>query len=314
MNSIKKTAYMFGYKPIINISIILPGLIQPITMTKKQLVDLLTDKTHGIYSIKEVLCGGMSKKDISAAVHDALDTKPDLIVSFGEMPTRITAEACQQLPKKIDHLACCITEDVFDDMKALYPNFLAVVTQYARYQNQLDVIIKITSREKRIAVLFNDAMDGLHKLFKGMNRYAHLVHKLELKKIPVKDMTKLAETINRELGDTTTLMTLRDPEVLCNIETVSTVCKKKNVTLYTTDVFSVGQGADISFGLVMDDVGVMCAELAFKMLFFPDQSGIKSLLNNDQYVLRINQASMKNDTHGIMFEEIIKLPYPHMIG
>ena len=243
------------------IAIFEPAVHPAMNEIEQGFIETLHSSAKAHYSFKVYNANG-NKTLLRAQAEELIQQHYDVIFTIGAACTQTIYELTVKKGIRTPLVFCAVDDPVTMGLVQSLdaPGTHATgVTEYANYQEQLDLLIALKPNTKTITLVYNPAQgSGLEKDKVLLEKLA-VTKNIQLVPVEVYQAHEIQHKLTAFLPKTDVVLVLKDHTVVSGIDGLVNLCNRFNVTLYASDLNSGDKGAALSYGIREYDSGVEAA-------------------------------------------------------
>lgn len=258
-----------------SIAIIMRSQVPGILETINGLTDYLNEHAPGQFKCVSFDGKGDEKTLFSYATQIVQNyTMPyDAIISIGALASQVATRTSLLLNVPIPIIFGGVTLPAH--LGVIYPgnrkksNVTGIETRSLDYNNFLSLLYNVKKDVRKVLIPFNINGAWFRQASNELTR--QLVAKnIEVEQLPVMSPAEVAQKVGPHLHSADTIVTMRDDVVINSMDKLITMCNDYGVTLYSSDLETVAQGAALGCSSKNSELGSEVGE--YLLHLFKDQA------------------------------------------
>lgn len=161
------------------------------------------------------------------------------------------------------------------------------------YPDQLSLLLKLKPDMKKMLLVYDPTQSsGLERDKLEIEKLC-VAHNITIKAIEVYKTSEIIQKVTTFLPEVDVVMIFKDNTVVPGIDSLVKLCNRHGVTLFSSDLDSVAQGAALGFGVYEYDFGVSGAEQAYRILEEHKNPAQMPITTTKNYKLKLNTKNMQ---------------------
>jgi putative ABC transport system substrate-binding protein len=224
----------------------------------------------------------------------------DLIFTIATQPALIVKEVVLQRGKNVPLVAGAVDYPVENGLVASMENsgnFVTAVTGCDNFEQQIDILNFLKPGIKKLLLVYNPA-PLLEKQREQLNQ-ACAVCGITLSVLPVFTVSEIPQKLPTVMNGVDGVIVLKDNLVVSAIESVISLCNRRGIFLYASDLNSADKGAALAYGVREYDDGVESAHKARAILCDHKQPSDVPSSATANFKCKIHGAALKAQGIGL---------------
>lgn len=236
----------------------------------------------------------------------------DAIVTIGRMATQVASRAALLLNIRIPIVFTSITHP--SHLGIMYAgsqgrqNITGISTNDPEYTSPVNLLQGLKKTVQNVLLPYDPYAVGIHQRISEMARL-FLSRNIQVQMLPVQKTELVTSQISSFIHHIDTIVTLRNEIIVNNMPAIVTMCNDFGVTIFSSDLASVEQGAAIGFSPKDHIQGMEAGNYLitiFKENIRPEELPVKDVANI--YFVGINESTIGRQGVTISPEELASIP------
>jgi len=232
----------------------------------------------------------------------------DAVVTVGAMATQVTSRAALLLNTQIPIIFTSISHP--SHIGLMHPgmqrrqNITGIAINDTEYVSPVSVLQSLKKTVQSVLLPFDPTVPGTHQRISEMARH-FLSRQIQVHTLPVQKPELVTQQIASFIHNIDTVITLRNEIVVNNMPSIVTMCNDFGVTIFSSDLASVEQGAALGYSPKEHVQGIEAAQYLLKI--FKENVHPQELPVKDMPVVHfvgINEATLDRQGVEISSQEL----------
>lgn len=219
----------------------------------------------------------------------------DAIITIGAQASQVAARTSLLLNIRIPIIFSWVHNPAH--LGIIYPgrrtggNITGIATEWPNYQEALSTLVNLKKGVREVLLPYNPrgmwVATQISELSQLLNSNGIRVHLL-----PVPHRENMAKEIHSKIYNIDTIITTRDDTIIQNMDSIVSMCNDYGVTIYSSELKSVEQGAAIGYAVKDVQTGKEIAEYILQLFndrALPHELPVKTAEN--QFFVGINKKN-----------------------
>ena len=206
---------------------------------------------------------------LRAQAEEMVSKNYDLMLAVATGPTHVLYSVATKRQSKTPLLFVAADDPVgmgiVQSMEQSGNQVTGVTDDYA-YEQQVAALLSLKPNTKQVLLVYDPAHGTKLEEYKKQFAQVFARNGITLKSVPVYASHEIAQKIPTQLSGIDVVLVLKDNTVVAGIDSLVTLCKRRGITLYASDLNSGDKGAALSFGVTEYDCGVPAGKQVLAIL------------------------------------------------
>lgn len=248
-----------------------------------------------------------------STILDQQNTVYDAVISLGAVASQVCSRLSKMKRANLPIIFACLNSPA--SLGIVYPggksksNICGIESPSHNYAKHLQILYSLKKDMKHVLIPFNPQGRGL--LQESLYITNELMREgIQVTPLFIHTIEELVPKITPFLKRIDTILTLRDDIAMKGINNLAPLCNAYHITAYSSDLFSVQNGAAVGFANTENTLGQECGKLVYDIFYNdmnPEDLPVKKITL--EYKIAINQENAHKQGLKLSTEQL-KSEYP----
>ncbi len=200
-----------------------------------------------------------------AQVQEAVNAKPDAIVTIASQPTQIARELLKKRGSSIPLVFAAVTSPQTADL-AYHPQELTGISDKPDYTFTSEILHHLAPNIRSLLLVYNPTESSSLEQERIELESALHTHSIELTPLEIFQTSEIAQKTKNLITKHDAVIILKDNSVASGLDALAKLCDQHGKLLITHDLDSADRGAGLSFGIFEEASGLEAGYIVAQFL------------------------------------------------